>query len=317
MNGWLLTADGQRWALPAMLEWELDYGCATPCDSFRVVCLWDAGQEELLTRAVRFEAREGEETVFVGVVDECVVARTGAGSRLEISGRGLAALLLDNEAQSAEYTLAQTEDILRDHVLPYGIEVARQEKLPAVRGFSVSAGSSEWSVLYQFARFYGGVTPRFDRKGHLILAGWDDGVARTIDTRTAVTSMVEKYRRYGVLSEVWVRDRGTSAKVEKVVNRGFQANGGQSRRMFTMPEKSNYQAMRYQGEYQLEKSRQRQVELEVELPVAFAAWPGELVRIVRGNPAVDGHWRVARAVVSMDDGGYRTRLELLPPDVML
>lgn len=317
MNAWLLTADGKRWRLPAMLEWELDYGCATPCDSFRVVCLWDAGQEDLLADAVRFEAREGEQTVFVGVVDECAVTRNGAGSRLEVSGRGLAALLLDNEAQSAEYALAQAEDILRDHVLPYGIEVAGQEPLPAVRGFSVSAGSSEWSVLYQFVRFYGGVTPRFDREGRLVLTGWDDGTVRRVDRRTPVTALVRRRRRYGVLSEVWVRDRGSSAKVEKVVNRDFQDSGGRSRRMFTMPEKSNYQAMRYQGNYQLEKSRQRQDVLELELPAAFAAWPGELVQIERGDPAMDGRWRVARSVVSMDDGGYRTELELLPPDVTL
>lgn len=317
MKGWLLTADGRRWALPAMLEWELDYGCATPCDSFRVVCMWDAGQEQVLAEAVRFEAREGEHTVFAGVVDECVVTRSGTGSRLEVSGRGLAALLLDNEAQSAEYALATAEDILRNHVLPYGIEVARQESLPAVRGLSVSAGSSEWSVLYQFARFYGGVTPRFDREGKLILAGWDDSTVLRIDRRSAVTALTGRYRRYGVLSEVWVRDRGTSAKVEKVVNQSFKDGGGQSRRMFTMPEKSNYQAMRYQGQYQLEKSRQRQLELEMELSVAFAAWPGDLVQVEGWNPTFDGRWRVARAVVSMDGGGYRTRLELLPPDVML
>lgn len=317
MNGWLLAADGRRWALPAMLEWELDYGCATPCDSFRVVCLWDGGQESLLADAVRFEAYEGAEPVFNGVVDECIVTRTLAGGRLEISGRGLAALLLDNEANSAEYAVATMEDILRDHVWPYGIEVARAEKLPAVRNFSVSAGSSEWSVLYQFARFYGGITPRFERGGKLILGGWDDTVARSIDRKAAVTAQVFRQRRYGVLSEVWVRDRGKSARMEKVVNQDFKHSGGQSRRMFTMPEKSNYQAMRYQGQYQLDKSRQRQVELELELPVAFAAWPGELVQVKRDDGAIDGRWRVARAVVSMDDGGVRTRLELLPPDIML
>lgn len=313
-----MTGDGRRWALPTMLEWELDYGCATPCDGFRVVCLWDMEQEQkALADAVRFEARQAEETVFVGVVDECVVSVSEAGSRLEINGRGLAALLLDNEARSAEYGQATLEDILRDHVRPYGIQVARQEKLPAVKGFSVSTGSSEWSVLYQFARFYGGVTPRFDREGKLILAGWDDVNVRKIDRKAAVTALTCRHRRYGVLSEVWVQDRGKSAKVEKVVNQAFKDSGGCNRRLFTMPEKSNYQAMRYQGQYQLEKSGQRQVELEVELPIAFAAWPGELVQIERGNAAFDGRWRVARAVVSLDGGGYRTRLELLPPDIML
>ena len=84
-----------------------------------------------------------------------------------------------------------------------------------------------------------------------------------------------------------------------------------------MPEKSDYQAMRYQGQYQLECSRQRQVELEVELPVPFAAWPGELVEIEGKGQGIDGRWRVARSVVSMDESGYRTCLELLPPDVTL
>ncbi|MBQ3134765.1 MAG: hypothetical protein IJB75_03005 [Oscillospiraceae bacterium] len=317
MNAWLLTARGQRWALPAMLEWEMDYGCATPCDSFRVVCLWNAGQESVLADAVRFEACQGGQTVFVGVVDECVVTSSPAGSRLEISGRGLAALLLDNEAQSVEYAVATQEDILREHVFPYGIEVAQQPALPAVRGFSVSTGSSEWSVLYQFARFYGGVTPRFDREGKLVLTGWNETATRKIDRRTAVSAITLRHRRYGVLSEVWVRDRGGSAKVEKVVNQTFKDGGGQSRRVFTMPEKSDYQAMRYQGQYQLECSRQRQVELEVELPVPFAAWPGELVEIEGKGQGIDGRWRVARSVVSMDESGYRTCLELLPPDVTL
>ena len=317
MKGWLITADGTRWALPEMVEWELDYGCATPCDSFRVVCLWSGGQEQVLGHAFRFEAREGQETVFVGVVDECRVEWNQAGSRLEITGRGLAALLLDNEAESADYHVATVQDILNRHVLPYGIEVAQQKQLPAVHGFSVSAGSSEWSVLYQFARFYAGVTPRFDRNGRLVLGGWEDGVRTVIDDTSPVTGMVASNRRYGVLSEVWVRDRGKSAAVEKVVDEEFSADGGSCRRLFTMPEKSNYQTMRYQGKYQLERSRERKEQLEIELAIPFAAWPGDLVRVERTGWGHNGLWRVARAEVGMGAGGYRTRLELLHPEIAL
>ena len=141
--------------------------------------------------------------------------------------------------------------------------------------------------------------------------------ATKIDRKTAVTALVSKHRRYGVLSEVWVQERGKSAKLERVVNQAFLDSGGCSRRLFTMPEKGGYQAMRYQGQYQLEKSRERQMEIELELPVAFAAQPGELVLLERGDSALDGRWRVVRAVVSMDGGGYRTKLELLPSDIIL
>ena len=142
-------------------------------------------------------------------------------------------------------------------------------------------------------------------------------MVRTVNDTTPVSSVTWQHRRYGVLSEVWVRDRGKKAGVEKVVNEQFKASGGQSRRMITMPEKSNYQAMRYQGEYQLERSKLHQLELELELPLAFAAWPGDVVQIERKDWGFGGSWRVIRAVVSMDGGGYRTRLELLPPDIML
>lgn len=78
----------------------------------------------------RFWAEHGGERVFTGVVDECQVEQSGNGSVLELSGRGMAALLLDNEALGQDYGTATLEDILRDHVRPYGIQAAAGAKLP-------------------------------------------------------------------------------------------------------------------------------------------------------------------------------------------
>ena len=107
--------------------------------------------------------------MFAGVVDECEVTVSGQGRVLELSGRGMAALLLDNEALGQDYGSATQADILRDHVTPYGIAVAPGASLPPVSRFSVSTGSSEWSVVYEFARYYGGIAPRFDRQPLLII----------------------------------------------------------------------------------------------------------------------------------------------------
>lgn len=317
MTAYLVYADGTRDRLPELVEWELEYACGTPCDSFRVVSLWTCQQDERLAHAVKFEAFHEREQVFAGVVDECEVSWSEQGCRLEISGRGMAALLLDNEAVGADYAVATVQDILRDHVTPYGIAVVRQDALGAVTHFRVSTGSSEWAVLYEFARYHGGVTPRFDRKGRLILGGWEDDTPRVIHDRVPVTRLCVRDRRYGVISQVWVQERGKEPKINKVVNEGFQADGGQCRRIYTMPGKSDHQTMRYQGDYQIRQSRREQLELEVDVALPFCVWPGELVRLERTGWGRNGLFRAAQVTVSMDAQGYGTHVVLVPVDTML
>ena len=317
MTAYLIYADETRDRLLELVEWELEYACGTPCDSFRVVSLWASQRDERLAHAVRFEAFHEQEQVFAGVVDECEVSWSEQGCLLEISGRGMAALLLDNEAVAADYAVATVQDILRDHVIPYGIGVAREDKLGAVSHFRVNTGSSEWAVLYEFARYHGGVTPRFDRKGQLILGGWEDGSPRVIHDRVPVTRLCARDRRYGVISQVWVQERGKEPKINKVVNQTFQVDGGQCRRIYTMPGKSDHQTMRYQGDYQIRQSQREQLELEVDLALPFCVWPGELVRLERTGWGRNGLYRAAQVTVSMDAQGYGTHVVLVPTDTML
>ena len=163
MRGYVTDTAGRQWLLPQPTAWRMEHTAGTPCDSFWMRCPWEAGSGTKPGEWSRFWAEHGGERVFTGVVDECQVEQSGNGSVLELSGRGMAALLLDNEALGQDYGTATLEDILRDHVRPYGIQAAAGAKLPPVSPFSVATGSSEWSVVYDFARYYGGVAPRFDR----------------------------------------------------------------------------------------------------------------------------------------------------------
>jgi hypothetical protein len=61
---------------------------------------------------------------FSGVVDDFQLNRTGGAVRPKFTGRGLAALLLDNEAVPRQYLSAALSDLLRNHVTPYGIKTA-------------------------------------------------------------------------------------------------------------------------------------------------------------------------------------------------
>ena len=313
MEGTLTCWDGKKITLPQVTEWAFQYGRGTPCDSFSLTCLWEP-EEDLLAEAVTFTAVEQGETVFTGVVDECERGWDGKGGFLTVSGRSMAARLLDNEALGMDYQVATWQDIVRDHVAPYGVQTVGSG-LPAVPGFSVAVGSSEWQVVYEFCRYYGGITPRFDRLGRLVATPWEEGKRLVLGEDAAVTALTLRDQRYGVLSQILVRDK-TTGVVQTVDNSDFLRRGGRCRRVLTMPGKSSYQAMRYSGSYQLEQSAEELRQLELELPGAFLAWPGDLVEVRLSKPVGRGIWRVAEAVSGMDENGTYTRLVLGLPDAL-
>lgn len=316
MTGYVTTAAGERFQLPVPLAWEMNYTAGVPCDSFWLRLPWDRGQGGELADWCGFTAQEGGETVFTGVVDECEVTWDGQGCCLEVSGRGMAARLLDNEAAGQDYGVATLEDLLRDHVTPLGIQTAGAENLPAVEQFSVATGSSVWSVLYEFARYHGGVTPRFDREGRLVLEQWNQRETLAVTDATPVTALTWRVRRYGVLSEIWVRDR-TRKSVEKVENAAFRASGGCCRRVMTMPGRSSFKSMRYSGQFQLDKSAAGLRRLELTVSIPFYGKPGDLLRVQRSDWEKNGSYRVVEVKVQCDSQGARTVLELAEPDVVI
>lgn len=315
MNCWAAGHDGTIYNLPTVTAWEFRYGLGSPCDSFEVACLWDIGAEKALAGAVRFFAEEDGRRVFTGVVDEYTCVRDEAGSRLELSGRGMQALLLDNQAIPVEYQWATAQDIIARHVTPYGIPLAGGCSLGAATGLAVSAGQSEWSVIHDYACCRGGIVPRFDREGRLILSGWDDSFRRRLGDTAAVTALRYRNRRYGVLSQVVVRDR--SRNFTQTVDDGdFQAGGGCCRRVISVPKDTGAPAMRFSGEYQLRASRSERETVEAAVAEGFAAWPGELMEVSLTGFGGNGLYRVRESVVALNDRGLSTRLTLGPRDVL-
>ena len=128
-----------------------------------------------------------------------------------------------------------------------------------------------------------------------------------------VTALCCRDRRYGVLSQILVRDRW-SGQIETVNNEAFLDSGGLARRVITMPERSSYQAMRYSGQFQLDKSATELHRLELTVAQPFCAWPGDLVRVQRSAWDWNGLYRAVQVSVGMDEGGCWSRLELADPD---
>lgn len=315
MRAFVTDAQGAAWELPPAQSWEMEYGIGTPCDSFALRCPWQMGMGTKRESWSGFYAEYNGARVFTGVVDECEMVMDGRGCHLELSGRGMAALLLDNEALGQDYQLATIKDILRDHVIPYGIEVSKVPDLPRVARFRVDTGSSEWTALEEFLRECGGPTPRFDGWGRMILGDLEGSRCLKIDSAISLTRLCYRDKRYGVLSEILVRDR-YSGTVQSVENQEFSVLGGRARRVLTMPGHAVRSEMIRTGKEQLKRSRAELVELEITITVPFAAMPGQLVSMERAGFDHNGRYRVAKSATGADENGYWTRLTLRPEECM-
>jgi len=309
MKGHLIRYDGQRLDLPPFTGWKLTRTGTVPCDSFEGECPWDGGSDKALSGACRLVVEEDGQRRFTGVLDEYELAWDGAGGRLSVAGRGMAALLLDNEARGQDYQLATLKDILRDHVSPYGVEIGELGRARAVSGFSVETGSSEWKVLYDFARYHAALEPRFDVYGRLSVTDRTAGRQLRVDDTAGPISVVWRDRRYGVCSEILVQDRGSLAP-QRVADQAFLDEGGRCRRVVTMPGKSTYQAMRWSGQFQLERSREERFRVELTFPGSYFCEPGDQVEVSLTTPGLWGTWRALESEAVLDGTGTRVKVTL-------
>lgn len=240
-----------------------------------------------------------------GIVDEFTVSMGTEGLTATVSGRGYAARLLDNESRPLTYQGATLQEIIRNHVTPYGISAAETAAVRANSVYTVAAGSSQWKALEGFCRTYGGFSPRFGRDGRLLAAPEQEGQRLRIGGEDPVLSCVLREDHYGVLTEVLVIDKTRNAAYS-VQNRDMLDRGGQCRRVVYTPGQSTWAAMRYTGEYQLQQSKKGERTVEVTLPGSFLAFPGDTVELDMERMGLRGTFRVAEAENAFSRSGGAT-----------
>ena len=77
-----------------------------------------------------------------------------------------------------------------------------------------------------------------------------------------------------------------------------------------MPGRSAYQAMRYSGQFQLDRSYEERFALELTVPGAYFCEPGDRVAVTLSRPALAGTWTVVETQAVLDGGGSRVKLKL-------
>ena len=309
MTGTIYDQKGREYGLPVLLEWEITHGLGGSCDSFTVTVPYQPEMLPILKTACRFRAVHNGETVFYGVMDGYTVDCGTGGSTVSLEGRSLGALLMDNEAESGEYFNLGLEEVLRRHVTDWGIREIQRASVPNMSHFTVSSGQSQWSVLREYLEFTGNLAPRFDRKGTLLLDGRQGGEKRVIDKSTPVSKLQFRDDRYGVISEVLVK-KTRSAVTGTVKNQELMQRGGSARRVIQVPRYTDYDAMRYTGEYQIRKSRENSAVCTLTLPMLFPAFAGDTVELRYSGIGLTGVYRVCESRCWAKASRYGTDLTL-------
>ena len=170
MKGMLYTADHHVYELPPLLEWNVRHTGTVPCDSWSVTAVYRPEMAPVLKMAAGFAAVEDGQTQLRGIVDEYSVELDQNGLTVTLAGRGYAARLLDNESRPVTYERVTLRELLRRHAEPYGITVGEAVELSPAAPYTAGAGSSQWKVISEFCRVYGGFLPRFSKTGELLAA---------------------------------------------------------------------------------------------------------------------------------------------------
>ena len=295
MTGRIYTADHHVYDLPPLLAWNVKHTGTVPCDSWQVTAVYQAEMAPVLKMAAGFAAMEDGVTQLRGSVDEYTVELGGGGTTVTLSGRGYAARLLDNESRPVTYEQVTLRELIRCHAEPYGITCGAAADLRSTVPYTAGAGISQWKVISEFCRTYGGFLPRFAKTGELLAtAEGDSGKRITVDGGSPVLSCRVREDHYGVLTEALVIDKQQNISYS-VKNPQMIAKGGQCRRVIYTPGRSTWDAMRYTGDYQIQQSRKEEQAVEIELPGSFGAFPGDRVALTLEKLGIAGLYRVAEA----------------------
>ena len=290
MNGYMILADGREVKLPHLAKWKTCHTSGEACDCFELQCPLDTTFDELLETAVRFRGEHNGQTVFFGVPDEMSFSYGEDGLVFFASGRGMAALLMDNQLGEAEYAAITLGELCRIYAEPFGVEYELGANAALTAAVTVTATASCWKVISDFTKSMAAVVPWFTKEGKMVLTRYVPEPLVITDTTGAMLTL----KRYGVISQLYINGVGY------IYNQDALSRGIECQKVVA--------ATSTTGSYQVKEAGKGYFTLTVTLPEAFRAFPGDKVSL-KGGMFI-GEYIVDEAESSGGPGGCFCTLTL-------
>lgn len=290
MTGYMILADGREVKLPRLRKWKTCHTSGEACDCFELQCPLDSAFDELLETAVRFRGEHDGQTVFFGVPDEMSFSFSDSGLVFFASGRGMAALLMDNQPGEAEYEAVTLGELCRIYAEPFGIEYDLGANAALAAAVTVTATASCWKIITDFTKSLAAVVPWFTKEGKMVLTRHMSKPLVITDTTGAMLTL----KRYGVISQLYINGVGY------IYNQDALSRGIECQKVVA--------ASSTTGQYQMNEAKKGYFTLTVTLPDAFKAFPGDRVSLKGGM--FMGEYVVEEAESSGGPGGCFCTLTL-------
>lgn len=299
MIGIVTSCAGVQTQLPALLQWSIKRTDSEPCDSFGVQFACKNTTRQLLEQAVEFRAVEAGKTVFTGIVDDFELRLGKDGLVAELTGRGMAARLMDMQTPAAEYVSAQLEDILNAYVRPCGITKIEAEEMGAVANFVVQTGATCYQALAGFCRHSANIFPRFLADGALVLKRETAGKAARLRSEILQAQYVRN--RYGVAArQVLINTRDGSTQEANYA--AFQALGG-TRVQYAGRTGDKIRATFRTAQQRLDDTKRDEKLLYLTCAGSFLAEPLDRISVSVDALGIDGTFTVQEVQSSCDETG--------------
>ena len=150
--------------------------------------------------------KDGDTTIFSGVVDEQKTSKTADGMFVTVVCRSLLALLVDNESLPVSYNHPSVNVIAHRHIEPYGIKVdGSNDTYFGVQ--TVYKGYSDYKAVEDFVKNVYHSVPYVDENGVMRFQFSDDAVCEFSDKAKGIeySSFCENVKRCEEISQVNVK----------------------------------------------------------------------------------------------------------------
>lgn len=306
MIGIVKSAKGTASQLPALLQWSVKRTDGDPCDSFSVQFACGKETKAVLEQAAEFQAYEKGKLVFTGIVDDFELRLGKDGALAEVTGRGMAARLMDMQTAAAEYVSAQLTDILNAYVRPCGVSKIEAEEMGPVANFVVQTGATCYQALAGFCRHSAEIYPRFLADGTLVLKKEAPGKGITLSGGILRAQYVRN--RYGVAAKQVLINTRNGARQEATYAQ-FQAVGG-TRVQYAGRTGDKIRASFRTAKQRLDDTKRDEKLLYVTCAGSFLAEPLDKVAVSVAALGVSGTFTVQEVQSSCDETGLTCTLVL-------
>ena len=282
----------------------------TPADSFEFTAMDNIGTRKMVKLRVRIDGKQ----IFWGIVDVQKTVVGPAGRYIALVCRSMPCMMLDNEVRPYTYHQLTSQQLIKQHALPYGVSGSRFPYETVLEEIIARKGISYWEFIVFYCKLAYGKTPYLDRNNRITLTPYT-GVKHDFSNRSAkklhYTDAAVCEDRYGMISKLHIKtgkEEFGAAYTHHIIN-DMACNLGIVRERYYNPSRE-WEARYSMGGKSLMVDRQLDyLEIQVTVPYFLDAHVGDTASFEEENNLYPRLY-VSQVRLLCDESGIQTKLKL-------